>query len=443
VAGDIMIDDHRRGAYRIGVLSLHNSKETKAILNAVSDLGHQPVWLREANLTSQVGGEGVRFDPAVDVVVNRLLVTKADRPLDELGVGAIYEDVLPVLNPPSTVVRAVNKYGAATTLAANGIPVPDSYLGLSHETLSSGHDHVGERAVQKASIGTNGAGMRRTGETAPSPHVAGRRTFLQRYVESADRPFDLRVYVVRGEVVGAMRRYAPDDEWRTNVALGGEVEDATDDLPSQARAAAVGATETLGLDYAGVDLIQDQSVGDDWRVLEVNATAGFKGLFDATGRSPAPYIARAAIERVGGQVSDRRVADLATSLDDSVPACKPDPTSPDDDGAVGFTEAVRVGGGDGIEHVVAKSDTGAKRTCIDAGLAGEVGAGPIVGAKRVRSSSGRDRRPLVDVELGIDGVWRTVTASVADRSGMNYDVLLGRDVLGGRQVDVDRRVDEE
>ena len=30
------------GAPRIGVLSLHNSKETKAILNAVEDLGAEP-----------------------------------------------------------------------------------------------------------------------------------------------------------------------------------------------------------------------------------------------------------------------------------------------------------------------------------------------------------------------------------------------------------------
>ena len=36
-------------AVRVGVLSLHNSKETKAILNAVEDLGHEPVWLRREN----------------------------------------------------------------------------------------------------------------------------------------------------------------------------------------------------------------------------------------------------------------------------------------------------------------------------------------------------------------------------------------------------------
>jgi len=31
-----------------------------------------------------------------------------------------------------------------------------------------------------------------------------------------------------------MKRYAPPDEWRTNVAVGAEVEDFTADLPEEA-----------------------------------------------------------------------------------------------------------------------------------------------------------------------------------------------------------------
>lgn len=32
---------------QVGVLSFHESKESKAILNAVEELGHEAVWLRE------------------------------------------------------------------------------------------------------------------------------------------------------------------------------------------------------------------------------------------------------------------------------------------------------------------------------------------------------------------------------------------------------------
>jgi RimK family alpha-L-glutamate ligase len=421
-------------------LSLHNSTETKAICNAVADLGHDPVWLREGNLTSRVVDGEVRPEPDVDVLVNRLLVTKADRPLDDLGVAGAFEGVRPMLNPPSAVVGALHKYAAATRLADAGVPVPDAFLGLSHDTLAAGRDHVGENAVHKTAIGTNGAGMARVDDDEPlGPRVADRRTFLQRHVGAEGRPFDVRAYVVDGTVLGAMRRYAPDDEWRTNVALGGSVEDVSGALPDAARDIARRATAAFDLDYAGVDLVPDRSEdGPDWRVLEVNTTAGFKGFFEATGTSPAPAIARLAVERAGGSVDAAVVDRLAGHLADRVPACKP--AAATDGGRaerVSLTETVGVGGTDGVATATAKADTGAKRTCVDIDLAGEVGAGPVEGTTRVRQASGSARRPVVDVEVGIGGDWETVRASLADRSGMNYPVLLGRDVLAGRQVVVD------
>jgi hypothetical protein len=40
---------------------------------------------------------------------------------------------------------------------------------------------------------------------------------------------------------------------------------------------------------------------------------------------------------------------------------------------------VTVAGNDGSTAAVAKADTGARRTILDTGLAGQVGAGPMVG----------------------------------------------------------------
>jgi len=112
-----------------------------------------------------------------------------------------------------------------------------------------------------------------------------------------------------------MRRYAPENDWRTNVALGGAVE-GVDDIPAAAAEMALSAAETVGLDYAGVDLVEGE---DGWHLLKVNPTAGFRGLFEATGVSPAPSIAKLAIETAGSEVDDDRVAELAGELDDSVP----------------------------------------------------------------------------------------------------------------------------
>jgi len=47
------------------------------------------------------------------------------------------------------------------------------------------------------------------------------------------------------------------------------------------------------------------------------------------------------------------------------------------------------------------------------------------------------------VVIGVGGNRHTVTASVEDRSHMDYPVLLGRDILKHYQVNVQKRVDQE
>jgi hypothetical protein len=144
-------------------------------------------------------------------------------------------------------------------------------------------------------------------------------------------------------------------------------------------------------------------------------------------------------------VNPSRIRELETRLDDSVPECKPpiDGASAEDD-VLGYTNRIRVSGRSGIATVVGKTDTGARRTSVDAALAGEVGAGPLVGTTDVRSGTrmGVETRPLVEVDVRVAGGWRTVIASVTDRSDLQYPVLLGRDVLQGFTLDISDRVEE-
>lgn len=429
---------------RVGVLSPHNSKETKAILNAVRMLGHEPVWIRDENVTSYIEDGEIQLSPPVDVLVNRMLLTKSEHQLEDLQLAALYGETTPVVNPPGAVANTLHKYRAGAKLAAAGLPVPDAFFGRSPRTFDDWDDHLSE-AAHKRTIGTNGEGMAVVSpDDLVGPKIGGGQSFIQEFLDTGDeKPSDVRVYVVDGAVVGAMRRYAPDGDWRTNVALGGDVEGVTDELGAEPRRIATEATAVLGLDLAGVDLMP---VDGDWYVLEVNATAGFKGLFEATGVSVAPYIARLAIDRVGGGVDPETVSELESTFDDSIPECKP-PRGQDggDGGVLGYTTRIRLSGRDGATAALAKSDTGAKRTCIDTGLAGRIGIGPLVGTTEVRSGAGNhtETRPLVDVNLRLNGQWRTVTASITDRSQMRYPVLLGRDVLESYTLDISRTVEEE
>jgi RimK family alpha-L-glutamate ligase len=430
---------------RVGVLSLHNSKETKAILNAVDDLGHEGVWLRRENAAISIEHGDVKVEPEVDIVANRLLLSNTEEPAELLGLATTFERIRPMLNEPAAVLTAIHKFATAATLANWNIQVPDALLALSNDRLNQGRERFGDVGVYKTAIGTHGGGTWKVDLTEPvNPKVGNRQAFLQDLIDRDDtRHRDLRVYIVDGEVVGAMYRYAPEGDWRTNVALGGDVADATGEMPDEARETALYAAEVMGLDYVGVDLVEGE---DGWFVLEVNPTAGFKGLYKATGNSPAPYIAKLAIERAGGSVEDDRVAELSATLDDSRPASMPRiDTGPEGETPlIGYIEEVHVSGTSGSTQVLAKSDTGATRTSIDTSLAAEIGAGPIKSMTRVKSGSVKSgkARPVVDLVIGIGGTQHTVTASVEDRSHMDYPILLGRDILQHYRVDVRRRSDE-
>jgi RimK family alpha-L-glutamate ligase len=431
---------------RVGVLSLHNSKETKAILNAVEDLGHEPVWLRRENTAISVEDSELTVEPEVDIIANRLLLSNTEEPAELLGLATTFNRIRPMLNEPDAVLTAIHKFATAATLANWNIQVPDALLALSNERLNQGRERFGDVGVYKTAIGTHGGGTWKVDLTEPvNPKVGNRQAFLQDLIErDSSKHRDLRVYIVDGEIIGAMYRYAPEGDWRTNVALGGAVDDATGEMPEEASETALYAADVMGLDYAGVDLVEGE---DGWFVLEVNPTAGFKGLYEATGTSPAPYIAEAAIERAEGEVDRDRVEALANSLDDSTPSCKPKIDRPEREDApiVGYIEDVVVSGTSGSEQVYAKSDTGATRTSIDTSLAAEIGAGPIKSMTRVKSGSMKSgkARPVVDLVIGIGGDQHTVTASVEDRGHMEYPLLLGRDILEHYRVDVRRKADSD
>ncbi|SEL51166.1 ATP-grasp domain-containing protein [Haloferax larsenii] len=418
----------------VGILSFHNSRETKAISNAVTAVGHDAVWLHEEAIGIDVSETGVAFEPDVDVVVNRLLLSKSSTPLEDLSIASCYAAARPVLNDPRNVLFSIHKHATATRLAAADVPVPHSYLATDEAHLNDARSAFELPFVYKTAIGTNGGGTWLVDhDKTISPTVDGRRAFIQTYLDPDDDDHrDLRVYIVGDEIIGAMYRYAPAGDWRTNVALGGTVEDATDDLSQQAAGIALRAVRALGLDYAGVDLIEGPN---GWLVLEVNPTAGFRGLFRATGRSPAVHIARLALERVGHTIDDETVERLSHVLDGSPPEDAPSSVHDDRVPVVGYAERVTVTGISGSKEVLARIDTGAAKTRLDAALATEVGAEPP------SVLDDEDAQPQVDVVVELADQRQTVTAVLVEDP--DDPLHIGRDVLRNFYVDVRRRVKDD
>lgn len=98
---------------------------------------------------------------------------------------------------------------------------------------------------------------------------------------------------------------------------------------------------------------------------------------------------------------------------------------------VGIIELVTVKGEKGMKTVKAKLDTGTDRTCVDYGLAAEVGLGPLVDTIKVRSTSGNnpETHVLAEAEIVIHQQHFSLPVSLEDRSKMKYEVLIGRDLL--------------
>ena len=91
--------------------------------------------------------------------------------------------------------------------------------------------------------------------------------------------WDLRVIVIDGKAIGAMKRSAKGGEFRSNFSLGGDVN--VWQLSDKERDLSERVAKVCNLDYCGVDIMKDEE-GSDY-ILEVNRQCQFKGFEQAMG----------------------------------------------------------------------------------------------------------------------------------------------------------------
>ena len=188
-------------------------------------------------------------------------------------------------------------------LSDAGLLVPETVVCERVEDAMAAVRAMGD-VVVKPIFGSLGHGMVRVSD----PDVALRVVraldqirsvfYVQRAIDHSGH--DLRVFVVGGRVLGAIKRRAPAGEWRTNVAIGGSA--TAVDISPEIERVALRAAAAVGADYAGIDVLpaRDGSL----YVLEVNGIPGWEGLQQATGLDVAAAIVEH-LERVLQPVSHR------------------------------------------------------------------------------------------------------------------------------------------
>ena len=245
--------------------------------------GHELTIVDPLECGLAIGADGMRLFfrdrelPAIDVAIPRI---GASLPGQGVAVVNHLEAMgIPLVNGAAAIRRARDKLVALQTLAARGIAVPRTVLARGPDQVEQALEMVGgPPVVLKLLQGTQGVGVilaetrAAAGSTLDALWGLRQDVIVQEFVEdSAGR--DIRALVVGERIVAAMRRQAPPGEWRSNIHRGGS--GARVDLDPRYAEAAIAAAGVIGLDVAGVDLLEAR---DGPRVTEVNASPGFEGL---------------------------------------------------------------------------------------------------------------------------------------------------------------------
>lgn len=188
------------------------------------------------------------------------------------------------LNTEKSINISRNKLVSMQMLAQQGVPMPRTGFADSPGDTEDLLDLVGGvPVVIKLTEGTQGMGvvLGETKKAAESVIEALRglqATFLvQEYIEES-KGADIRCFVIGNEVVASMKRTAKEGDFRSNLHRGGYA--IAERISDQERKIAIQASQIMGLDVAGVDLLRSDRGP---LVLEVNSSPGLEGIEKSTG----------------------------------------------------------------------------------------------------------------------------------------------------------------
>jgi ribosomal protein S6--L-glutamate ligase len=284
----------RKARRTVAILSRKRSLySTRRMVEAIKARGHRPLVLDTLRCTMVLAPGNPRMIfrgvelRGLDVVIPRIGASitayglAVVNHLDMMGV--------PVVNNSVPIARSRDKLRCLELLARFGLDIPRTVMAHDRANLHKLVEEVGGLpAIIKLSRGTQGVGVMIASTMAEVRTILetfsglGEEIVLQEFVtESKGR--DVRALVVGGKVVGAMRRRAKKKgEFRSNLHRGGEGASIT--LSPEYEQAAIQAAQIVGLEIAGVDMLEAKRGP---KIMEVNSSPGFEGLEAATGKDIA------------------------------------------------------------------------------------------------------------------------------------------------------------
>jgi RimK family alpha-L-glutamate ligase len=279
------------------------TESSKAILMEIRESGHTPVYLRVSRLSVSLGkslevrygGKAISLDGGI--IRNLGSITTTEQLLKRIDVlKEMTKAQMCLINDPSSMLLARDKLASLIELNKAGIPIPETTVIEDPKEILPLVERWGE-VVIKPLMGSLGLGIVKVGDPDIAFRIAksvlsiNQPVYVQRYVRKPNR--DIRVITVGDRVLGSIYRINSTN-WKTNIARG-----ATSQLlvpPKELEEIAIKAAKSLRLDYAGLDIVEDENLG--YAVLEVNAAPLWKGFMAATNINPAKYIVQHLISKL-------------------------------------------------------------------------------------------------------------------------------------------------
>ena len=285
---------------KIGVLSKNREFwATTEIMEALEEKGAEPVYVKTPEIHLMLGESADAIYEKSSLSKMGTVIPRIGRSLTQLGIMLLKQFEL--MEIPSTLsiqglITARNKYLTLQALYASVVRIPESVLIASRNKNVEPTEYLAPPLVMKLLSGTQGVGVMRVRDVEEAGPIIDtlseldQMICLQKFLPNPGE--DIRVFIVDGQVVAAMKRQAAANEWRSNIHMGGR---GIKHHPTpREEEAAIKSADAVGVEIAGVDLI---SVDNAPYVIEVNASPGFRGLLEATGVNAAESIAGYALSK--------------------------------------------------------------------------------------------------------------------------------------------------
>jgi len=273
-----------RSPVRIGLLTRdRDAWPSTQLRRAMVERSIEPVCFTFSDITVNLGGrpEVSIFEDFDAFKLDAIIVRPIGRgSLDEIifrldVLHRLERRGILVVNPPSSIEKAVDKYYALSLLSENGIPVPKTVVTENPDSALRGFRELGRDVVLKPLFGSQGFGVTRISDMEVARRIYNTLSYnhhvlyTQEFIHHGRR--DIRCLVIGDHVAAAMSRQARG--WKTNVSQGARP--MAVDPPGEVEELSVKSAKVLGCKIAGVDLLESR---DGYLVNEVNSQPGFRGL---------------------------------------------------------------------------------------------------------------------------------------------------------------------